>query len=967
MKNILLALIAIISTQLAFAQYCGFSGPSMCTPSGAYSTPGFFPLPADLPPLVNGDGAGTTLQFHNFDTLIFSGNILKVQSFRIDSIGNLPNGLCWATNKTNNTFGNQEDGCLVFNGTVCANPGQYRLAFRITVTVGTTPPYLPISTEGAAANLFLYLRVNNSGDAVVALDTTGQTAGTNQFIPYGPTADCSPNLSVDLGVNQTACTGSNITLNAVRHGGQSPFAFTWASTGDTLSCTTCEHPQTTITQPGTYSVTVVDATNTSVTGSVSYTLSAGTNTIQFSAANTDIDCTHNIDTTTVTISSGTAPFTVQWGDGTTSTGANTQTHTYNADNTFVVGVTDNSGCVTSLANTINFNGILISPLQLVQPACVGQTSGKIKIGASGGTGPYTYLWSNGATADSIVNVVAGNYLVTVTDAAACSFTKHFNLPPVSGWGFYAYTQPSVSNCSNNGYITTTINGGNAPFSFSWSNGSTTQNLSGLASGYYDLTVTDAAGCQANASVNVPTGCYSLVSGNIFNDLNNNCQLDTGETAVNGIYVKATGSNGQSYFASTYLNGHYTIQIPAAGTFTISAVNYNYTCGNLTLCNNANSTVTIANIGDTLNDNNLGFAGSSGFDLTIHPGWLASNPGFNKDYWIYFGNQSATDFNGQAELTFSYDPNLVYQQSWPAAVNNLNTHTLTWLVDSLNSYYGFWNHEVRCTFYVPQSLPLGYLLQSDFRLSPTVGDCDSSNNVLHVSEIVTGSLDPNEKIVEPAGRILEEDSMLTYTIGFQNTGTDSTHFIIIKDTLSDNLDAGSVRNIASSHPYSEFSISGKGILTWTFNPLRLVDSFTNEKGSHGFVKFTVKKRRNMPIGSIISNKAYIYFDYNPPVITNTVADTVSEPNAIFDLRSAEGIMVRAYPNPFSQATNIVVEGLTQKFDFELYDVTGRLRSRITSVENNQLQLTRDNLSAGVYFFKITSADKKKAGYGKLVIE
>lgn len=124
---------------------------------------------------------------------------------------------------------------------------------------------------------------------------------------------------------------------------------------------------------------------------------------------------------------------------------------------------------------------------------------------------------------------------------------------------------------------------------------------------------------------------------------------------------------------------------------------------------------------------------------------------------------------------------------------------------------------------------------------------------------------------------------------------------------------------------------------------------------------------MPVGSIISNKAYIYFDYNEPVITNTVADTIYEPNSIFSFRTTTDVIVKAYPNPFCNATQIEVEGLNKKFDFDLYDVSGKLRREIKSVENNRLLLQRDNLPAGIYFFRITSPETGETGYGKLVIE
>jgi hypothetical protein len=258
------------------------------------------------------------------------------------------------------------------------------------------------------------------------------------------------------------------------------------------------------------------------------------------------------------------------------------------------------------------------------------------------------------------------------------------------------------------------------------------------------------------------------------------------------------------------------------------------------------------------------------------------------------------------------------------------------------------------------------LQSTFSITPTTGDCDTSNNQYHFSETVIGSHDPNEKTVAPANSISADDSILYYTIHFQNTGSDSTWFITVKDTLSPNLDPATVRNVASSHPYSKFMIADRGILTWVFNPYRLPDSLTNARASQGFVSFTVKKKKNLPIGTLISNRASVYFDYNEPILTNTVLDTVAMPLYIPDVKADNNITVKAFPNPFASLTHIVVDGLKGKYDFELYDVTGRLKKKITGIENNQFDLQRDNLAQGIYFYRIV-VSSQQAAYGKLVIQ
>lgn len=265
--------------------------------------------------------------------------------------------------------------------------------------------------------------------------------------------------------------------------------------------------------------------------------------------------------------------------------------------------------------------------------------------------------------------------------------------------------------------------------------------------------------------------------------------------------------------------------------------------------------------------------------------------------------------------------------------------------------------------MPASLPVGYLLQSDFDISPLSGDCNNANNHLHYSESVTGSLDPNEKEVSPAGNITGADSVLTYTIHFQNTGTDTTHFVIVKDTLSQYLDPTTVQNLASSDPYSDFNISGTGVLTWVFNPLFLPDSATNEAASKAFVSFSVETNGNLPIGTQIENVASIYFDYNSSVETNTVSNSII--NGVNNI-SDKNVSVTVYPNPFSSSTSIAVNGVNGKYDFTLNNVLGMKMKELKNVNTQQFILKRTDLPAGIYFFSI-SIEGKNVANGKIVIE
>jgi uncharacterized repeat protein (TIGR01451 family) len=144
--------------------------------------------------------------------------------------------------------------------------------------------------------------------------------------------------------------------------------------------------------------------------------------------------------------------------------------------------------------------------------------------------------------------------------------------------------------------------------------------------------------------------------------------------------------------------------------------------------------------------------------------------------------------------------------------------------------------------------------------------------------ILDSYDPNDKSALPAGitasKIIRKEDVLEYTIRFQNTGNDVAYTVIIEDELSEYLDLSTLRTGASSHPCSwKIGGEGKAKLTWTFNNILLPDSTTNEPGSHGFVQFSIAQMKDNALGTTITNKAQIYFDYNSPIVTNMVIQTV----------------------------------------------------------------------------------------------
>lgn len=180
-----------------------------------------------------------------------------------------------------------------------------------------------------------------------------------------------------------------------------------------------------------------------------------------------------------------------------------------------VGVNETPGAANSTANDAwiaSMNpqcGIaagLQATVQTTNTGCGAGCSGTATTQVTGGTTPYTYSWSNGSTAASLNNLCAGTYTVTVTDAGGCSFTTQgtvANEPNSLNINFSVVHESCIGSCD--GSLSATITGGSQPYSYSWSNGVTTQTNTDLCPGTYNLQVSDQNGCQADASVIINPG------------------------------------------------------------------------------------------------------------------------------------------------------------------------------------------------------------------------------------------------------------------------------------------------------------------------------------------------------------------------------------------------------------------------------------------------------------------------------
>lgn len=240
----------------------------------------------------------------------------------------------------------------------------------------------------------------------------------------------------------------------------------------------------------------------------------------------------------------------------------------------------------------------------------------------------------------------------------------------------------------------------------------------------------------------------------------------------------------------------------------------------------------------------------------------------------------------------------------------------------------------------------------------------------VCETVVASCDPNDKNAVPTGygafNTIRANTDLEYKIRFQNTGTDTAFRVVIMDTLSALLNPATIEAGASSHSY-RLDVFPGGILHFVFDPIVLPDSNVNEVASHGYVIFRIAQQPDLPDGTVITNSAAIYFDFNDAVITNTAWHTIGEPFVTVETiePALPGVAVESRPNPFHDRTAIQMSGVEIKEGlFTLFDTYGRV-VLTQPFQGNQFDIERRNLSQGMYFFQI-SAGGMPVAHGKLQV-
>lgn len=374
----------------------------------------------------------------------------------------------------------------------------------------------------------------------MATDANGCTASSNMNV-YEPAA-----LSVSASPVNISCHGvGDGSISIAAAGGTAPYSYQWGNfSGSTI----------TNLGPGMYAYTVTDANSCTYMDSIQLFQPAP---IVVTFTPTSPSCGAANGMLVSAVSGGTAPYAYFWSNGSTASSLSNI-----PSGQYYLNVKDANNCAISATGSLNdAGGPAVALNAVTDVTCNGLSNGSILTTISGGTAPLTIQWMNGAATDDLLNIPAGTYDLSVTDASGCVVYKSYTVNEPAPL-YLSGTATSTSACAvADGSASAVVNGGTSPYTYLWdanAGNQTTSTAAGLAAGAYKVSVSDLNGCSDSVyiSVNDPGLFFSVVIDSV---VQAGC-LSSGNVGNGAIYPKDLGA-GYSY---SWTNGNATTFVTGLG-------------------------------------------------------------------------------------------------------------------------------------------------------------------------------------------------------------------------------------------------------------------------------------------------------------------------------------------------------------------------------------------------------------------
>lgn len=369
-----------------------------------------------------------------------------------------------------------------------------------------------------------------NNDPSLNTDTLYNQAAGNFSLQIVDGSNCEENLSFTLnnqaspqleiiGLTEPSCNGASNGQAEVRVNGSGNYSFLWQHSGETT-------PAVGNLAAGTYTVSVDDGT---CQGSLDVVVN------EPEALFTQIDslvrpgCPGEDDGSLfIGVSGGSAPYFYEWAINPTFT---TSGLTGLATGFYEVYVRDQHDCRDTLNAFLPDPVPLQMQLDIQAVLCFGESNGAAYAIASGGTAPYSYNWSTGASGDSLKGQTAGSYQLVISDANGCSIDSSFIIPEASPLTLSMTKEDIDCYGGENGRASVEANGGNSPYQYVWSHGENLASVHNLSAGTYSVRVEDSNGCVAEDSIILTEGDSIHVE--LLSQVAASCGLPNGRASVLG--------------------------------------------------------------------------------------------------------------------------------------------------------------------------------------------------------------------------------------------------------------------------------------------------------------------------------------------------------------------------------------------------------------------------------------------------
>jgi hypothetical protein len=452
--------------------------------------------------------------------------------------------------------------------------------------------------------------------------------------------------------------------------------------------------------------------------------------------------------------------------------------------------------------------------------------------------------------------------------------------------------------------------------------------------------------------------FNSIQGKSFADLNSNMMYDVGEPLISGIVMVElnTGTLGISQN-----DGSYVVAILDTGNYSVYPITtfIHYTATPITHTAYFSSMLQT----DFLNDFAFQPNGViNDLQITLTP-TSPFRPGFNGNYNLHYKNVGTTSLTG----TVIYYPNSnVSYVSSSVTPTLITPDSVVWQTALLNP---FDEGNILVTVNVNVSVTIGSLVNSCSKIEPLTGDAETSNNQSCWEVTVTGSYDPNDILVTRATITTTElltPPYLEYIIRFQNTGTDTAFTVkVLNPVDTSKLQLNTFELVTTSHPANVTWKAWERNMEFQFDNILLPDSNVNEPLSHGFIRYRIKPKSTLAVGDSIKNNAYIYFDFNNPVPTNTAVTEIILPTFVNSVD--EGVDFTIAPNPTS--SDVAISFMLKrdaKVEVEIFNAMGQEVLGETgnfSSGKKAINISTTNFPKGIYYLKV--AVEGSVGVRKMV--